>query len=100
MLLKFSYPTKETVSKGVGWYSHVYKESEQHVVRLLRFPSDKNNGSNNRYYYEADYIAPDDAEPLFTCDGLTRQYVDRKVNPHFNPKKIVWNGNIAAGVLE
>jgi len=99
MLLKFSYPTKETVSKGTGWYSHVYREAELQPVRIIRFPKDKNNGRNNRYYYEADYVAPPDAESLFIREGLTRRYIDRKVNPHFNPKKIIWNGNIAAGVL-
>jgi len=94
MKLKLQYCTKEKTPVVSGWYSHIYAEVELEPVRIIRFPADRNKGANNRYRYEADYAAPADAE--YTGDGMMRININRKTNPHFDPKKLEWVGNVAS----
>ena len=93
MKLKVRYATKERNYIRPGMYQNVSKDAELKPVRVLRQPCGT-GAAANRYYYQADFIAPEDAE--FVRDGLIRENVNRKTNPQFNPKKLDWVGNIAS----
>lgn len=92
MLLKLSYNTKETVDTGRGWFTQVQKTVEVAPVRVIRYACGTGKAAN-RYRYQADFTAPDDAQ--FTFDGCVRANIMRKENPHFNPKKLLFVGQVA-----
>jgi len=59
---------------------------------ILRRPCGS-GASSNRYYYEAVFKAPDDAE--FIHNGVVNSPINRKLNKQFDPKKIHFDGRIA-----
>lgn len=94
MKLKIKYATKERKSLGPHSYQNVCKEVELEPVRILRNPCGRRGSAVDRYYYQADFTAPNDAE--FVRDGLIRANIDRKSNPQFVPKKMEFHGNICS----
>lgn len=92
MKLKIKYPTTETISTGPSTHRYVYREVELQPVRILR-SSCGTGAAASRYYYQADFVAPNDAAFAFS-NGLIRTNIERKWNPKFNPKKLDWTGNI------
>ena len=96
MKLKVKYATKERKYLSPTTYQNLAQEAELEPVRFIRQPCGSHGAAAKRYYYSADFVAPDDAE--FVHDGLIRENVNRKTNPGFNPKKIEWIGN--AGLLK
>ena len=49
--------------------------------------------AKNRYYYSAKFVAPSDY--VYQGDEFMVENVNRKLNPTFNPKKLIWDGNKA-----
>lgn len=93
MKLKIRYETKEKIYSGSGVYQHVIAYTELEPVRIMRYPCGT-GAAANRYYYEAQFLAPDDAE--FVDEGVIRAAINRKLNPFFNPKKLVFEKNVCA----
>ena len=93
MKLKIRYATKERKYLSANAYQNVSRDAELEPVRILRRPCGSGSAAN-RYYYQAEFIAPEDAE--FSYNGLIRENVNRKTNPRFDPKKLIWAGNIAS----
>ena len=71
------------------------KYAELEPVQFFRSPCGS-GAAANRYYYYADFIAPDDAK--FVNNGLIRENINRKLNPGFKPKKFEWDGNKASPI--
>ena len=92
MKLIVSYPTSEREYRTPCTYSYVYKQIEIEPVKILRSPCGIGRAAN-RYYYQAMFVAPDDAE--FVHDGLITENIDRGLNKHFNPKNFVFVNNVA-----
>lgn len=88
--IKIQYETKETQSVKPGWHRHIIAEAELTPIRIFRRTCGS-GAAANRYYYLAKFIAPADA--YFVIDGLIEENINRKRNPHFNPKKLKWVGN-------
>lgn len=92
MKLAITYGTKERISITKNTYQNIEKDAELPPVAIYRFACGT-GAAANRYYYEADFIAPDDAE--FSINGLIRVNIIRKKNPKFNPKDYSWEGQKA-----
>lgn len=92
MKLHVSYPTTERKQLSAATYTHVRKNAELVAVKILRSPCGT-GAAANRYYYEGQFVAPDDAEYVY--DGLIRTNIFRNENPHFKPKLLNWVGNVA-----
>lgn len=97
MLLKLSYRTKETVDVREGWFTHITKTVEVAPVRIIRYSCGRGKAAS-RYRYQADFIAPDDAQFIF--NGCVRANIIRKENPHFDPKKLVFVGDVADATVQ
>lgn len=93
MKLKIRYATKERKYISAHVFQNVGRDAELEPVRILRRPCGSGSAAN-RYYYQADFLAPEDAE--FAYNGLIRENVNRITNPGFDPKKITWAGNTGA----
>ena len=91
MKLRIRYATKERKYLNSHTYQNVSKDVELMPVRVIRHPCGT-GAAAKRYYYQADFHAPDDAE--FVHNGLIRENVNRKMNPLFDPKKLRFEGNI------
>jgi hypothetical protein len=70
------------------------KEVELEPVKITRYPCGRGE-AENRYYYQALFVAPEDAEDV--VDGHIIEVITRKKNKGFNPKDFTWNGNTALG---
>lgn len=93
MRLLVRYPTKRREQISDVSYRHIYNECYMLVKNIYRHPCGT-GAAANRYKYEADFYAPDNAE--FVMNGVIRANIDRKKNPKFNPKKLEWDGQHAA----
>jgi hypothetical protein len=91
MKLKIRYATKERTYVTEHTYRPVDKAAELTPVRIVRFPCGT-GAAASRYYYSADFSAPDDA--FVVHNGLMRTQIVRKLNPHFDPKKLEWTGDV------
>lgn len=92
MKLNISYPTKDRNYITPGTFKFVSKDAELEPVRIYRSPCGTGTAAN-RYYYQAEFLAPSDAE--FVRDGKIRVNIKRDINPFFKPKELMWEGNIA-----
>jgi hypothetical protein len=91
MNLKIAYATKERKYITTYTYQNIYKSVTLEPVRILRRPCGRN--ALNRFFYEAEFVAPDDAE--FVNNGKIRENINRRLNPHFKPQKLIWDGDIS-----
>ena len=85
MFLSVSYPTKERVYFNDHIYRNVYVEAELEPTAIIRYRVGSNGKARERYYYQAEFEAPEDAE--FSRFGKITVNIVRKKNKHFNPKK-------------
>lgn len=86
-----NYTTKQRIKINEVVSQWVDKDDWLEVVAIYRHPDGWNGRQRNRYKYEAVCVAPDDAD--FADDGYVRCNVWRKLNPHFDPKKIEFIGD-------
>lgn len=93
MKLKIRYTTKERRWISASTFQNISKDAELEPVRIIRTPCGR-DAAANRYYYDAIFSAPDDAERIVVVNGKIRVNINRKYNPQFNPKKLKWEGNI------
>ncbi|MGB1303992.1 hypothetical protein [Pseudoalteromonas marina] len=91
MKLKITYPTKERRYLNEGCYQNIQKEVELEPIRIFRVPCGS-GAAASRYYYSAEFVAPDDAE--FEFRGVVQSNIIRKNNLHFKPKNLNWHVNI------
>lgn len=91
MKLRIKYPTKERDYISQHAYRYVYKDAELEAVRVVRCPCGR-GAAANRYYFTAHFNAPDDAE--FAFNGIIQANINRRANPHFNPNKLIFVGNV------
>lgn len=92
MKIIIRYATKDRKYITKHSYQNVSKEVELEPVRVIRYPCGSKGASVHRFYYQADFHAPSDAE--FVTNGLIRANIVRKTNPKFDPKKIKFEGNV------
>lgn len=99
MMLTVSYATKEKVFVTAHTYHHVYKRAELKPIAINRIIAARTK-KGNRYYYDGVFDAPHDADFSVDYDGKKVIYCNifRKLNPHFNPKKLAFNGNTAKSI--
>jgi hypothetical protein len=93
MKLKITYPTKEREWLSKVSYRNVCKQVELEPVRILRRSVGSIGEALNRFYYQAEFIAPEDAE--FSSKGLITANIDRLKNKNFKPKEFNWVNNKA-----
>lgn len=93
MKLKIFYVTKERQRLSNVTHTNVYQEAEIEPVRLYRCSVGSVGAARNRFYYLAEFNAPENAE--FSRNGLLREYINRLKNPHFKPKDFSWIGDKA-----
>ena len=93
LMLNISYATKTRKYVSSHMYQNISVDATLRPVRIIRTPCGS-GAAAHRYYYSAQFPAPDDAE--FILDGLINENINRKMNPHFNPKKINWEGNASS----
>ncbi|WP_027855204.1 hypothetical protein [Marinobacterium litorale] len=91
MLLTVRYPTKEKDPTKTT-HQHLIREAQLQPVRIVRQPCGK-GAASNRYTYIGVYVAPADAQ--YALDGMMREVIDRKANPHFKPKALYWDDDTA-----
>lgn len=91
MKLRIKYPTKEREYINQYAYRNVHKDVELEAVRVVRYPCGR-GAAAIRYHYSAHFPAPDDAE--FAHNGMIQANINRRANPHFNPKKLNFVGNV------
>lgn len=92
MKLKVVYSTNKKKLLSLGKFQFVEKQAELTPIRIIRIPCGI-GAASKRYYYQADFFAPNDS--AFAHYGTIRVNIQRKLNPHFNPKNFNWNGNVA-----
>jgi hypothetical protein len=92
MKLEIRYPTKERKYINGGAYQHCTKDAELEPVRIFRSSCGLTGAASKRFYYEAEFVAPDDA--AFVHEEKIRANINRKTNPKFNPNELEFNGNI------
>lgn len=92
MTLNIKYLTRERRYISEHSYKNVVKEVAMEPVAIHRIPCGRFGAAARRFYYQADFIAPDDAE--FVHDGKIRVNIVRDNNPHFKPKKFIFVGNV------
>jgi hypothetical protein len=91
MKLNIAYATKDRKYVSANSYQNLVKSVTLEPTRILRRPCGRNAG--NRYYYEAEFVAPEDAE--FVDGGKIRENINRWLNPQFKPQKLVWDGDVS-----
>ena len=91
LTLKVSYATKERKYVGPCTFHFVSTQAELTPAKIVRFACGS-GASSRRYYYLAYYPAPDDCE--FVSDGFLVNYIDRKLNPKFNPKSLTFDSDV------
>ena len=92
MNLKIIYATNERKRHTKVTFSFIERQAELSPIRIVRSPCGS-GAASNRYYYQADFVAPADA--AFAFCGVIRTNIWRKLNPQFNPKRLCWIGNVA-----
>lgn len=92
MKLLVTYPTTEKKWISRLMYQHLARKAELVPIRIFRLPCGS-GAAASRYFYDGEFPAPSDAG--FPGNGLIRASINRKLNPHFNPKKLEWDGNVA-----
>ena len=85
------YPTKQRKYISECVYQHVSKDAVLEPVKIIRFPCGT-GAAAKRYFYQGYFIAPPDAE--FARDGVIRENINRKRNPKFNPKKLIFVNDV------
>lgn len=93
MNLNIEYSTKERKYLNPCAYQNVSKEASLPAVRIIRRPCGSHGAAKSRFYYQAEFVAPEDAE--FVHSGEIRENIVRKKNPHFKPKDFKFVGNVA-----
>lgn len=94
MLINASYTTKEKDWKTANTYTSVQKKGQLEAIAIMRQPVGPK--ANNRYFYFALVVAPDDASFTETHFGIRciRVNVFRNINPQFKPKNLIFDGNV------
>lgn len=92
MKLTVTYMTKEKYWHTEHTYSHFQKTIEIEPLKIIRNPCGE-GCAGKRYYYDAVFVAPDDAEWIGQ-DGLMREHIQRSKNPQFKPKKLKFDGRV------
>ncbi len=93
MKLKIRYPTKEKKIITKQTFQFIERQAELAPTRILRSACGIGMAAN-RYYYFAEFKAPNDAE--FSNNGVITVPINRKDNPRFNPKKFNWVGDVCS----
>lgn len=91
MKLKVQYPTTQRHYISKATFQHVSREAELEPFRIIRRPCGT-GAAASRYYYFADFPAPKDA--AFVYDGYIREPINRRQNPHFDPKKFTFSEDV------
>ena len=89
MKLLIQYLTKERVYHSENMYSHVSAFAQVDATRIDRYSLCKRGSCPQRYVYSATFKAPDDAE-FQSSDGRLSCTINRRSNPHFKPKKLIF----------
>ena len=95
MKVHIEYETKEKVRVSANAYSHKSKVIEVDPLCIFRHPCGT-GAAQKRYTYSAEALAPVDA--AFTYGEENNRIsgnINRKMNKHFNPKKLTFVGNRA-----
>ena len=93
MKLLVSYPTTEKRYVSAHSYTLVHKTAELMAVRVIRHAMGRVGAAANRYWYQAEFIAPADA--AFISNGLITVNISRPLNKHFKPKELNFINNKA-----
>lgn len=91
MKLNVRYATKERKWHSVHTFSNVVKDAELEPIKITRIPCGNGNAAN-RFYYQAIFIAPDDAES-YGHPTITENIIRNK-NKHFKPKDLTFINNV------
>lgn len=91
MKLNVRYATKEKQWHSSSTYSNITKDAELEPIKILRRPCGT-GAASNRFYYQAVFVAPDDAES-YGYSTITENIIRHK-NKHFKPKEFVFINNI------
>lgn len=91
MKLVVSYPTTERKYVSAHSYTLVHKTVELMAVRVIRHAMGRVGAAANRYWYQAQFVAPEDA--AFICNGLITENISRPLNKHFKPKELSFINN-------
>ena len=92
MKLFVSYWTDEKIWVSDTVYRPVSETKEIDALKVLRTPI---GGKDvNRYRYQAVFKSPENASSLGSVNGMLMAPINRKKNPHFNPKKLSFTDNV------
>ena len=89
--LNITYPTKEKLWHSKNTFSNVAKHCELEPIKITRRPCGTGKAAN-RFYYQAIFNAPDDAES-YGYPTITEN-INRSKNKHFKPSDFVFINNI------
>ena len=87
-----------SLTKKDGWITPNTSIFTVSPFKITRTPTGRHKPNAMKYHYDAHYIGVNgmidingnSMEGVEDCD-----YIIRKLNPGFNPKKLEWNGNTA-----
>lgn len=91
IMIKIVYATKEKTWHTKHTYSNVPKTIDVAPEIITRSPMGR-GAARNRYRYDAIFKAPDDAE-FVNHDGTLKCWIDRRLNPDFDPKQLKFDGD-------
>jgi len=89
--IKIQYPTKERKYLSRHTYQNVHKTADLKPIKIIRHPCGT-GAAASRYYYEAVFHAPIDAE--FVYRDTIRANINRKANPKFKPSDFNFVNNV------
>lgn len=96
--MKVTVRVSYEVVDGGAWYSFKSKDYYVKPVRIIRYPCGSRGAAARRYYYQCDFVGFGDMLNInrqSAAGEILRENIKRKKNPHFNPKKLNWVGNVA-----
>ena len=91
MKLNIKYATKEKIWHSTNTFSNVAKYAELEPIKIIRRPCGTGKAAS-RYYYQAVFIAPDDAE-TYAYPTITEN-INRIYNKQFKPKDFIFINNV------
>lgn len=96
MKLKIAYSTKEREWLGERHSRPILKNVELKPIAIVRHIAAQTE-KGNRYHYDGIFEPPADADFIFEHKGMQiiKCGINRRINPHFNPKKLKFDGHLA-----
>lgn len=91
MRLNIRYATKEKFWHSPNTFSNVAREASLEPIKIIRRPCGSGKAAN-RYYYQAVFMAPDDAES-YGYPTITEN-INRAKNKQFKPKDFIFINNV------